>query len=154
MRYIFKLNIYSILLTFILIVTAVIEFNINVLCNRSWKIIVFFIAWGFVAIQTLKIYSRFPYKVETLHRLVEKGRKKYDFRLFYPYMGSPCMRSVVYFSLCELDHQTDYPQIKRNFNKGLAEDMSSKGRVVRVSYVDGMLSFEAQTDSGEWETLS
>lgn len=153
--YIFKLNIYSMLLTVILTLAMVIEFNVEVLCNAAWKVAVFAVVWGYTAVKTLKIYGRFSYKLKTLQRLVEKGREKYDYRLFYPYMGSPCMRNVVYFALCELNRQKDYRTIRHDFFAGKHKLQShTAGRVVRVVSGNGALRFEVKNESGQWEEMN
>ena len=142
------------LLTAILAVAVVTVFNVEALYDTIWKVIIFWAVWVYTAIQTLKIYGRFLYKVETLHRLVEKGRKKYDFRLFYPYMGTACMRHVVYFSLCELGRQDDYRIIRYNFFAGTPDTQEpSTARVVKPVYEDGVLKFLVKSDSGQWEPL-
>ena len=154
MRYIFKLNIYSMLLTVILAFAVFIEFNVEVLSDSVWKLVIFWVVWGYIAIKTLNVYSRFSYKVETLRRLVEKGREKYDFRLFYPYMNTACMRHVVYFSLCELGRQQDYPVIRYNFLTKTPDTRThTAARVVRTVYEDGRLRFEVKSDSGQWEKM-
>lgn len=152
--YFIKLNIYSILLTIILTLAVIIEFKLDVLCNAAWKIIVFGIVWGYVAIKTLKIYAQFPRKLATLHRLVATGREKYDFRLFYPYMRTPCMRNVVYFSLCELNCRKDYKIIRHNFRTRTPDTYDhTPARTVRTVHKNGVLQFEVKSDSGQWEIL-
>ena len=154
MRYIFKLNIYSMLLTVILAFAIFIELNVEVLSDSVWKLVIFWAVWGYIAFLTLKIYGRFRYKVETLQRLVEKGREKYDFRLFYPYMDTACMRHVVYFSLCELGRRQDYTVIKHNFLTKTPDTRThTAARVVRTVYEDGRLRFEVKSASGEWSRM-
>ena len=152
-QYWLKLNIYSMLLTFLLILAVGLRNNIGILQDALWKNIVFWTAWAIIALQTLKIYGRFPYKLDMLHRLVRQGTKHYDRRLFYPYMGSPCMRSVVYFSLCELGRQGDYRQIRKNFFAKADEVTEEEpARQIRMIYENGVLKFSAyDQDSEKWD---
>lgn len=63
--------------------------------------------------KAISIFMKYHYKKNISDRLIQKAKKHYDQRYFLPYMDSPCMRSVVYFSLCEVKHQDEYQSIKK-----------------------------------------
>lgn len=136
-----KFNIYSFLLGFIgagFIAFAVLNpFGHTVLISSVCIVIACFLCQ-----KSIRIFSKYNYKKEIFIKLVEKSRKRYDQRYFIPYMGSPCMRSVVFFSLCELNREQDYSCIKkRAFSDG---NVFEKPRVVHVrSEKDGKLVFSA-----------
>ena len=94
------------------------------------------------------IFGRFEYKKVVYLKMVSKAGTKYDQRLFVPYMGTPCMRHVVYFSLRELGHTKDYSEIKKKFKIGEIEKAEidlydfSPPSVVKVFYEDGELKFK------------
>ncbi len=109
-----KLNFYPMLLTLLLCIAGTVLYFCPAMHNR-WILIPAVCLWIAVAFMTLRIYSHYQYKVEVLEKMIEKGSRHFDYRLFYPYLGSPCMRSVVYFSLCELGRQEEYWKIKRKY---------------------------------------
>jgi len=105
-----KLNIYSLLLSFFLIIVGCGVYRFS---RVLWIALPLGFFWIIIFIFAISVYSRYSYKVQTLHRLIDKGTKHFDHRLFYPFFDSPCMRSVVYFALVELNRSNEYWQIKK-----------------------------------------
>lgn len=103
--------------------------------------------------KAIQIFSKYNYKKEIFNKLIRKSKKRYDQRYFIPYMGSPCMRSVVYFSLCEINQQKDYSYIKKRANSD--SKIFEKPRIVHVSAgKNGKLSFSAYDEiSKEMEEI-
>ena len=79
--------------------------------------------------------------------------KHYDQRLFLPYMNSPCMRSVVYFSLCEIKRKDDYKSIKERAKKESC--LFDPPRVVSINYdkQTGIIFSAHDRITGEMEEL-
>jgi len=107
-----KLNLYPFLLSLFLLGIAMISVYAPVLHDRWWKVMLITLSWMYGAEKTLRIFCNYGYKVQTLEKLVAKGRKRYDPRYYIPYMDSPCMRSVVWLALCDIGKQADYRTIK------------------------------------------
>ena len=106
----FKLNIYPLLLTVISVAAAVMAFYIPQFRERNWIFYPLLVSAFAIMWQGMKIYGRYGEKLLLMKRLIRSGRKKFDPRCFYPYLDSPCMRHVVYFSLSELG-KTEYYRI-------------------------------------------
>lgn len=131
-----KLNIYSLLLTVFLIISG---YGIYKILNIKWIAYPLCIIWGIFLVFTINVYMRYPHKVKILTKLVKKGKEKFDYRLFYPLFDSPCMRSVVYFTLIELKHSHEYWIIKK---KAFSPDEKiEKSYSVFLKYENGMTKF-------------
>lgn len=149
--YWFKFNIYSSLLIFIALtlVTATIIFWSFL---NLWLLIPIFGAVWFCVRKAFDIFHRFEYKMQVFKLLTEKLRAKYDLRYCYPYMGSACMRSVVYFSLYELGKQKDYAEVKRR--RFHHDKNDTNPRAVDVSMENGKLVFVSKNIlTGEKEII-
>ena len=105
----FKLNIYAFLLSAISVFAGYVTY----LSYGIWWIFgPLILLTCTVFIFSISVYARYPWKVQIANRLIRKGKENFDHRLFYPLFDSPCMRSVVYFSLKELKHEDEYWKIK------------------------------------------
>lgn len=105
----FKFNIYAFLLSAISVLSGYIAY----LCYGIWWIFVpLMILTSAIFIFSISIYTQYHWKAKIAQRLITKGKKNFDHRLFYPFFDSPCMRSVVYFSLKELNCEDKYWDIK------------------------------------------
>lgn len=91
---------------------AVLIFTVPALCNK-WIIPGCILLVLYLYKHAIIIFRKYNYKKEIYSKLIQKASKRYEQRYFIPYMGSPCMRSVVYFALCEINHQKDYKNIKK-----------------------------------------
>ncbi len=129
-----RLNLYPFLLTLLLLAGALLALRIPVLRDAWWKSVPLASAWLWGLSRTPVIYGNYGYKLKTFEKMVAKGRRAYDPRYFVPYMGSPCMRSVVYFSLCEIGKSDDYKDIKRRFHAACQKQKPAK--VVKLVYSD------------------
>ena len=129
-----KLNIYPLLLTAISAAVTAMAFFIPQLRERNW-IFYSLLAGAFVVMQqSIKIYSRYGEKLLLMKRLIRNSRKKFDPRRFYPYLDSPCMRHVVYFSLSELNRTEDYRTIKKHHRKKSTVIFSPNPKIVRLIF--------------------
>lgn len=107
-----RFNIYSLLLVSVAAVIAAVAISVSAL-HCPWGIAISLCAIVTLCGKAADIFGRYKYKSNLFARLVQKGTARYDRRYFIPYMGSPCMRSVVYFALCDIGHVADYPIIKK-----------------------------------------
>lgn len=114
----FKMNIYSNLLLGLSLFLFVLSWELR----SVWWVSGCGAIAGLVILKfACSIYGRFEYKKEVFLKMMAKAGRKYDQRYFVPYMGSPCMRNVVYFSLRELGRQSEYREIKAKFRNGEIE---------------------------------
>ena len=136
-----KFNIYSLLLS--CIGFGFIAFAIlNPFGYTIWISSICIIIASLLYQKAIQIFSKYNYKKELFIKLVKKSKIRYDQRYFIPYMGSPCMRSVVYFSLCEINQQKDYSCIKKRANSD--SKIFEKPRIVHVNTdKNGKLKFSA-----------
>ena len=126
-----KFNIYSLGLAVLAMFVLFSLWWTQSICNIYIAVPAFLFA-SYIFFKALDIFSKFDDKKKISERLVKKATKHYDQRYFLPYMGSPCMRSVVYFSLRELKREDDYQSIKR---RARAESkIFDPPRVVTISY--------------------
>lgn len=133
-----KLNIYSLLLTLLLMVIIIIMYSCK-LIQCLWIAIPTGILWICIALLTLDIYMHYTYKVQTLNRLIIQSKKHFDYRLFYPFFESPCMRSVVYFALCEIGRRQEYFSIKNKIRT--TPEPKDAPCVVFLKYENGTTKF-------------
>ncbi len=147
-----KLNIYSLLLTLLLAAMVIVAYSCK-LIQCLWIAIPFGILWICIALLTLDIYMRYTYKVKTLNRLIAQSKKRFDYRLFYPCFESPCMRSVVYFALCEIGRQQEYFSIKSKI-RTIPEDKATPNMVF-LKYENGITKFyEKDLQTGKISRIS
>jgi len=147
-----KFNIYSLLLSFIgmgFILFAVLDPFGHTVWISTTCIIIACLLYK----KAIQIFSKYNYKKEIYYKLIDKSKKRYDQRYFIPYMESPCMRSVVYFSLCEINQQKDYIEIKRRANSD--NKIFEESRVVTMKQnKNGKLKFTAYDRiTGEQEEI-
>ena len=129
-----KLNIYPLMLSVISVSAGVMAFFIPQFRERDWIFYSLLVCAFVIMQQSVKIFSRYGEKLLLMKRLIRSGRKKFDHRCFYPYMESPCMRHVVYFSLSELNRTEDYRTIKKHHRKKSTVIFSPNPKIVRLIF--------------------
>ena len=140
-----KLNIYSNLLMVIGLSLIIIV----LCCEMNWPLKAVCVCGGMATLKfAIKIFGRFEYKKRVFKKMIEKASANYDQRFFIPYMGSPCMRNVVFFALRELNHQSDYNEIARRFKNEPMDKAEfelferTPPPIIRVSYDASGFHFE------------
>ena len=133
-----KLNIYPLLILLALILIGGIEWYFPVLRSHWWYWVPVACASLWIANKMITIALNYQYKLGIYNRMVNMGRNKYDRRIFYHYVGSPCMRHVVFFALRELGKPIkEYREIlKETPNKNLSEAhvvLAPVRRVIKTS---------------------
>lgn len=141
-----KLNIYSLLLCLLFCMILLVFFLFPAL--RVWWIYIFAIPGSLALLKKAEdIFRQYPHKVEVYHTLIHKAEKKFDQRYFVPYMGTACMRSVVYWSLVYTGNQTEYSKIKKRFAEEHQKQPPEKivagvPKTVSVTMQNGKLHFQ------------
>ena len=124
-----KFNIYSVALFMVATAIVVFLFACEYLQNL-FVVIILSTCSLLMYLKALDIFAKYGYKKNLSKRLVQKSKKHFDQRYFLPYMDSPCMRSVVYFTLCEIDRADEWKAIKkRAFSE---RDLFEKPRIVTI----------------------
>ena len=143
-----KFNVYSILLCLLSLGAILILFFIPAI--RYWwlSIILIFTAHSSFG-KARKIFSLFSYKVGVYYTLIRKAEKKFDQRLFVPYMNTACMRCVVFWALVETNNRSEYPKIKKRFaceakrrNRTTEIVTITPPKTIDVSMKNGKLHFQ------------
>lgn len=140
-----KLNVYSLLLCLLFGLLLLFFFIFPAL--RIWWVYIFAIPGSLALLKKAEdIFRQYPRKVEVYHTLIRKAEKKFDQRYFVPYMGTACMRSVVYWSLVQTGNQTEYSNIKKRFveerqNHPIEKIVAGVPKTVSVTMQNGKLHF-------------
>ena len=143
-----KFNVYSILLCLLSLGLISILFFIPAI--RYWWLSIIIILTALTIYSKAKrIFSLFPYKVKVYYSLIRKAKKKFDQRLFVPYMDTACMRCVVFWALVKTNNRDEYPKIRKRFaserKRRLQEAATitiTPPKVIDVSMKDGKLHFQ------------
>lgn len=119
-----KLNVYSLLILFLLSGATIIFFCFDIFHDALWKKIVFAISMLYTLNKAFFIMGQYQHKKEVMQRLISSCRERgYSPRLFLNYMDSLCMQRMVYLTLVELDMTYEYPNLKmlkKDPNRGKA----------------------------------
>lgn len=101
--------------------------------------------------QAAAIYGRYGYKVEVYRKMRRKASERFDRRYFIAYMGSPCMRSVVWFVLRDLGRTDEYRTVRRLYKRGRVRPIDvwfeerSRPKTIALRFADGRLQFKDVT---------
>ena len=157
----FKLNIYTFLLFALLICSAVAMWMLPVF-HHCYFYLPLACVWLWLAQNTWKIAFNYGYKKRVYYKMVSIAREHYDRRVFLKYMGSPCMRHVVFWSLRALNRPfKEYRIIKHlakrphYYNSPLAGTSPTDLNIrrVRVTYNNGRAEFQ-MVDTNEKLTFT
>lgn len=142
-----KLNIYPLLLSALLFS----ELSLFVFFP-SLRHIYFYIPAIVLACAILKftydIFCNYCYKRKVYFKMLKSCQKHYDRRIFLHYMGSPCMRHVVFWVLREMKKPFKEYLIIKALAKRKHKDIdylnyniASQARRVKVSFHNGKAEF-------------
>ena len=129
-----KLNIYPLLLTALCLLMTYLLFFWQWLNKHDWLFYGTACAIIYTVYKTVYIYGRYLHKILIYKRLIESGKKRFDYRLFYPYMDSPCMRHVVFFALLEIGKASEYSKIKKAYRNIPLISYNTSPRIATVEF--------------------
>ena len=109
-----KFNVYSILLCLLTLGIISVLFFIPAI-EYWWLSIIIILTANSIFNKAKKIFRLYFYKVRVYYTLIRKAQKKFDQRLFMPYMDTACMRCVVFWALVETGNRKEYFKIKKRF---------------------------------------
>lgn len=135
-----KLNIYSLLLCFLLCAATVIFFSFGVLHDTLWKKILFALPALYILNKALFIMGQYQHKKELMERLFTTCRERgYAPRRFMNYMDTLCMQRVVYLTLVELNMPQEYANLKAL--KKMPHTGYSRPATAHYEFKDGKMNF-------------
>lgn len=143
-----KFNVYSILLCLLSLGAISILFFIPAI--RYWWLSIILVFTAHVSFgKARKIFNLFSYKVRVYYTLIRKAEKKFDQRIFVPYMNTACMRCVVFWALVKINKRSEYPKIKKRFaseakrwNQTAGNITITPPKTIDVSMKNGKLHFQ------------
>ena len=143
-----KFNVYSILLSLLALALLSILFFIPAI--RYWWIsIIIILISQFIFKKAKIIFGLYSYKVRVFYTLIYKAQNNFDQRYFVPYMGTACMRHVVFWALVETKHANEYSKIKKRFAVDMDRKLKATStiaivppKMIDVSMQNGKLIFQ------------